>query len=311
MIHFLRSLASSRLAAPLFLAALLAGCAATAPAPVRDTTPPPPVAPAPAPAPAGPTAPAAAVPTQPVHIVRPGDTLRGIARQYGVPVKDLVAWNGLTDPNQIHVGQELRVGPPVDAVAQPIPIGEGVDVQPVRPPAENGALVVKLEPKGGKQPYSDEAWAMIQPRSTLPPVAPVPPVPPPVVPDVPKPAPTDPVWLWPATGQVVGTFDEATNKGLDIAGKPGDPVLAAAGGKVVYSGSGLRGYGKLVIIKHDANYLTAYAHNQQLLVKEGDSVAKGQKIAELGSTDADRPKLHFEIRKQGRPVDPMKYLPAR
>lgn len=296
MIHSVKS-ASLKFFGPVLLAALLSACAATGRAPVRDTTPPPSTQ-APSEAPTNGA-------KQPVHVVRPGDTLMGIARLYGVTARDLVVWNNLTDPNQIHVGRELRVGPPADAVAQPIAIGEPVEVQPVKPGSEANSVLVKQDPKGGKQPYSDEAWASIQPRSTLPPVVPPP------APEADKPAATDPVWLWPVSGQVIGTFDEAANKGLDIAGKPGDPVVASAGGKVVYSGSGLRGYGKLVIIKHDANYLTAYAHNQQLLVKEGESVTKGQKIAELGSTDADRPKLHFEIRKQGRPVDPMKYLPAR
>jgi lipoprotein NlpD len=110
---------------------------------------------------------------------------------------------------------------------------------------------------------------------------------------------------------VLAGFDEAKNNGLDFAGKAGDPVMAAADGKVVYAGSGLRGYGNLVILKHNNTYLTAYAHNQTLLVKEDQAVQKGQRIAEMGSTDADRVKLHFEIRKQGKPVDPTKYLPSR
>jgi lipoprotein NlpD len=118
-------------------------------------------------------------------------------------------------------------------------------------------------------------------------------------------------FAWPHTGQVLAGFDEAKNKGLDFAGKAGDPVLAAADGKVVYAGSGLRGYGNLVILKHNNTYLTAYAHNQSLLVKEDQAVVKGQRIAEMGSSDADRVKLHFEIRKQGKPVDPSKYLPSR
>jgi lipoprotein NlpD len=116
-------------------------------------------------------------------------------------------------------------------------------------------------------------------------------------------------WIWPASGKVVGTFSEGGAKGIDIAGKAGDPVLAVSDGKVVYSGTGLRGYGKLVIVKHSSTYLTAYAHNQKILVKEGQSVVKGQKIAEMGNTDADQVKLHFEVRKQGRPVDPLKHLP--
>jgi lipoprotein NlpD len=109
----------------------------------------------------------------------------------------------------------------------------------------------------------------------------------------------------------VASFDEAKNKGLDIAGKAGDPVLAAADGRVVYAGAGLRGYGNLIIVQHNKTYLTAYAHNQTLLVREDQSVRKGQKIAEMGSSDADRVKLHFEVRKQGRPVDPAKVLPNR
>jgi lipoprotein NlpD len=121
----------------------------------------------------------------------------------------------------------------------------------------------------------------------------------------------DVAMLWPASGTVVATFDEVKNKGVDIAGKLGDPVNAVADGRVVYAGAGLRGYGNLIILKHNDTYLTAYAHNQTLLVKEDQSVRKGQKIAEMGNSDADRVKLHFEVRKQGKPVDPLKYLPAK
>lgn len=118
-------------------------------------------------------------------------------------------------------------------------------------------------------------------------------------------------WVWPGNGPVLAGFDEVKNKGLDIGGSAGDAVVAAADGKVVYSGSGLRGYGNLIILKHNSTYLTAYAHNQTLLVKEDQVVKKGQKIAEMGSSDTDRVKLHFEVRKQGKPVDPSKYLSAR
>ena len=120
-----------------------------------------------------------------------------------------------------------------------------------------------------------------------------------------------PGFIWPASGTLLAGFDEARNKGFDISGKAGDPVLAAADGRVVYAGAGLRGYGNLIILKHNNIFLTAYAHNQALLVKEDQSVRKGQKIAEMGSTDADRVKLHFEVRRQGKPVDPARYLPAR
>lgn len=115
---------------------------------------------------------------------------------------------------------------------------------------------------------------------------------------------------WPARGNLLASFDEAKNKGFDIAGKAGDPVLASADGRVVYAGSGLRGYGNLIILKHNNTYLTAYAHNQSLLVKDDQVVKRGQKIAEMGSSDADQVKLHFEIRRQGKPVDPAKYLPT-
>lgn len=284
-------LSSLRRVLPLIaVVALLSACSAMAPAPVRDGKPPPEGAPA-------------SVTPEGVHIVRPGDTLMGIARLYGVTAKDLALWNTLTDPNQLQVGQEVRVAPPGGTVVQPIAIAQPVEVQPIGPGTAIVGTPIKQEPKGGKRPYTDEAWAALQP-------APVAPPPVSVTADPAKGGPAS-VWRWPVLGRVIATFDEATNKGVDIAGKPGDPVSAAAGGKVVYSGSGLRGYGKLVIIKHDADYLSAYAHNQQLLVKEGESVNQGQKIAELGSTDSDRPKLHFEIRKQGRPVDPLKYLPVR
>jgi lipoprotein NlpD len=118
-------------------------------------------------------------------------------------------------------------------------------------------------------------------------------------------------WIWPSSGPIITSFDEARYKGLAITGKAGDPVLAAADGRVVYAGSGLRGYGNLVIVKHNNTYLTAYAHNRTLLVKEDQPVRRGQKIAEMGSSDTDRVQLHFEIRRLGKPVDPARLLPQR
>lgn len=117
-------------------------------------------------------------------------------------------------------------------------------------------------------------------------------------------------FVWPAKGTLLAGFSEPSNKGLDIGGKPGDPVIAAAAGQVLYTGTGIRGFGKLIVIRHDNGFSSVYAHNRQILVKEGQSVARGQRIAELGDSDADRPKLHFEIRKSGKPVDPMRYLPG-
>ena len=265
---------------------MLAGCAVQEPAPVRDMT----------------QAPDDARPGglhADYHIVQPGDTLMGIGRSYGHSVSDLVAWNTIANPNQLYVGQELRVAPPADgteAVATTRPVDMGAEASP------DDDVPVVDEPRGGSEPYSDEAWAAVSPDARPSDEVEV---------DEPPVAADDAAWLWPSSGELLAQFDESTNKGIDIGGEPGDAVIASADGSVVYSGSGLRGYGKLVIIKHDDDYLTAYAHNQALLVQEGDSVTQGQQIAELGSTDADSPKLHFEIRRQGRPVDPMQYLPAR
>lgn len=184
-----------------------------------------------------------------------------------------------------------------------------------------GEGAIKSEPLGRKLPYTPENVALLQRAEAQPRPVPAPLAAPATAPAV-APAQEPAVkpdaaaddedkvdWGWPARGQIIAGFSEASNKGLDIAGKPGDPVIASAPGRVVYSGSGLRGYGKLVIIKHNKTYLSAYAHNREILVKEGQSVVKGQKIAEVGNTDSDRPKLHFEIRKLGKPVDPAKYLP--
>ncbi len=205
------------------------------------------------------------------YTVQRGDTLTRIALDHGQSWRDLATWNQLSNAHLIEVGQVLRVSPP-GAVTEP----SGVVVQPIGPTAQAA------------------------PKPT-PPASP------------PAPAANDSglSFAWPANGTVIGTFDEVKNKGLDIAGQAGDPVLAAADGQVVYAGAGLRGYGNLIILKHNNTFLTAYAHNQSLLVKEDQQVRRGQKIAEMGKTDADRVKLHFEIRRQGKPVDPAKFLPAR
>ena len=193
-------------------------------------------------------------------------------------------------------------------------------VRPITPPggtpagAPSAPAGTITEPRGDKRPYSDEALAQAQGQATAKPAAASPAPKPTDKPAEPKPAieSDDVAWGWPAAGRVIGAFsDSGANKGLDIAAKVGDPVLAAGPGKVVYSGQGLRGYGRLVIIKHNNTYLSAYAHNSNLLVKEGQLVTKGQRIAEAGNSDSDVPKLHFEIRRQGKPVDPAKFLPER
>jgi len=214
------------------------------------------------------------------YTVKPGDTLLKIALEHGQSFRDLANWNQLDNPNRIEVGQVLRVMAPLsgEVVIKPVP-KPVVAVAPVDQPAETAAPAPT-------------------PAATAAPVAPA----------APEPATN---WIWPVNGSVVAGFDEVKNKGIDLAGKAGEPVLAVADGRVVYVGAGLRGYGNLIILKHDNVFLTAYAHNRALLVKEDQTVLKGQKIAEMGNSDADRVKLHFEVRRQGKPVDPLKHLPAR
>lgn len=258
------------------------------------------------------------------YTVKPGDTLIRIGLDTGQNWRDIARWNQLDNPNVIEVGQVLRVTPP--GAAAPLESG-GVVARPI--PAPAGAPVASsLPPLAGAspQPAAPAASTVASPPSTTavttagtavgaasaasaPAGAPAAPIaaarPPATAPD------DDLAFIWPAAGQVVAGFDEARNKGLDIAGRAGEPVVAAADGRVVYAGAGLRGYGNLVIVKHNNTYLTAYAHNQTLLVKEDQTVRRGQKIAEMGNSDADRVKLHFEIRRQGKPVDPARYLPER
>jgi len=255
---------------------------------------------------------------QEFHVVEKGDTLNRIAQRFGYTWQEVAAWNNMTDPNQLAVGQRIRVAPPGGGAVTVTPItpsGPSIGSTPTSspeagPPAAPSAQApsVKRTPVGGVQVYSDEAWkAANEARPATPPQ--------PSAPEAPESATSSPdlsaPWIWPTNGKVLSNFADGKTKGIDIAGKPGDDVLASSAGRVVYAGAGLRGYGKLVIIKHNADFLSAYAHNQTLLVKEGQSVTKGQKIAELGDTDADRPKLHFEIRRRGKPVDPLKYLPNR
>lgn len=225
--------------------------------------------------------------------VRPGDTLYRIALESGQSPRDVQAWNNLSNPNLIEVGQVLRVIPPVVATAAvpaaaPAAAPTGVTATPVAP----GAVAAR--------PLDGTAGTAATPAAA------------PAAASAPAPAGADDItFLWPAQGQVVANFDEAKNKGISIAGRIGDPVVAAADGRVVYAGAGLRGYGNLIILKHNNTYLTAYAHNQALLVREDQAVRQGQKIAEMGSSDADRVKLHFEVRRQGKPVDPLGFLPKR
>lgn len=323
----------------LFIATVLFGCASNVPAPVVErgqsarspvvttsvpTTPPQPLEPG-------------------MYRVKKGDTLYAIALDHGQSYRDLAAWNSLTDPNRIEIDQVLRVYPPGEtpavnddqavATAQPVhlgtaPLAVAGDAVNHTPVTADQAL--KRGPKGGKRPYSPEALAALQaeavaaatpstsatPSSPAAPPSPIPAAAPAPAaatsPAKPPAATTDSVdWGWPVPGKVIAGFNEANNKGLDIAGRMGEPVLAAAAGKVILVSSALRGYGNFVIVKHNKSFLSVYAHNSRILVKEEQAVKKGQKIAEIGNSDADQTKLHFEIRQQGKPVDPAQFLPAR
>jgi len=226
--------------------------------------------------------------------VRPGDTLYRIALESGQAWRDVQAWNNLANPNLIEVGQVLRVAPPATTGTAVAP-GTAPTTVTAAPVAAPGVVARPLT--AGNSPA---------PATTLPPVPAAP------APSEPPVASAEELqFVWPAQGPVIAPFDEAKNKGVAISGRVGDPIVAAADGRVVYAGAGLRGYGNLIILKHNNTYLTAYAHNQALLVREDQAVRQGQKIAEMGSSDADRVKLHFEVRRLGKPVDPLVHLPKR
>ena len=317
-------------------ATMLGGCASTEPAPVLDRTPqakPPPRVAVAKPEPvvvAKPDAGAGVIVTPlpssdgatPSYAVKPGDTLFSIAKSNGASVRDLAAWNNIDDPSNISVGQQLRLTPPGGVTATPVKPPSAVADKPavIEAPPVAAAPNMKTQPLGQRIPYSEQAYAQMKSPGAAKPemradaktevkLEPVPDRKPAAKAEAPR-ADGDLDWSWPAEGKVIGNFNESSNKGIAIAGKRGQPVHASAAGRVIYSGAGIRGLGKLVVIRHNRNYQSVYAHNDTLLVKEGQNVSKGQPIAEMGNSDADQVKLHFEIRHQGRPVDPIKLLPA-
>jgi lipoprotein NlpD len=262
------------------------------------------------------------------YTVKKGDTLFHIALEFGQNYRDLVAWNNLANPNDIKIDQVLRVLPPTvetggSAQTNSVTTTSGIEVRSLSspPPAQANMAPNKIGPLANKLPYSEAVLAELQkpdsPNYTVSALSaaeanvgekPI---------DKSIDANTAAnnedkaiAWIWPADGKVVTTFEDG-KKGIDIAGKLGQQVLAASSGKVMYAGSGIRGYGNLVIVKHTNNLLSAYAYNRAILVKEGQTVNKGDRIAEMGNSDTDAVKLHFEIRQQGKPVDPTKFLPNR
>lgn len=232
------------------------------------------------------------------YTIKPGDTLIRIGLETGQSWRDIAGWNGIDNPNRIEVGQVIRIVAPVGESAV-VASAQGNGMTAAKPVTSSR---IEARPVDGRTPAASSASSASAPAATA--STPV------VVTPEPRGA-DEPAWAWPASGPTIAQFEEGKRKGLVIGGKAGDPVLAAGDGRVVYAGSGLRGYGNLIIIKHSGDYLTAYAHNQALLVKEDQAVRKGQKIAEMGATDAERVQLHFEIRKQGKPIDPSRQLPAR
>ncbi len=234
--------------------------------------------------------------------VRKGDTLIGISLDHGVSWRDLADWNSIANPNLIEVDQLLRVRPPTGAgriasapaaapatsAAAPAAASGATEVRPIAPQTQ-----APVKPASAAQPSAPQSPAVSQTAGSS--VA----------------ASASPALSWPSNGRVIAQFADPGYKGIAFSGQEGDPVLAAGDGRVVYSGSGLRGYGNLVIVKHEGDFLTAYAHNRKILVSEGQAIKRGQQIAELGSTDSEIPKLHFEVRLSGKPVDPMRYLAQR
>jgi len=307
---FVQGVLKRRTALGLSCLALLMGCAPGTRAPILDLSEG--ASPALRPATSSPgTSQSTEPPVRPgtdnnTYVVKPGDTLYGIARATHTSVDSLLRWNDVTDPAQLRAGQVLRLNnpamatstKPVRATSKPEPSS----VTP-RPAQERASPPVRATPK----PVPSRPQAAPVPASTA-----TPPVSSTTRP-APAPQPVDAgtiQWAWPASGNVIQAFS-ATTKGIDIAGASGDPVRAAADGKVMYSGNGVRGLGNLLIINHQGGFITAYAHNRTLLVKAGQEVKRGAKIAELGQTDTISPRLHFEVRRQGTPVNPLQYLPKR
>jgi lipoprotein NlpD len=301
-----------------------AGCASevVAPAPVVDRS---------APSSGAPKRPAVQPPQAGggVHVVARGETLYSIALEHGVDYRELAQWNRLEDAAKIRVGQVLRLTPSSESAAAPrsgpaagVQVGAAPGAGPVESRSlDAGATSVrptqidpsaKSSPKALRLPYSKENLALLSRSDGAPAVATAAPTRADSKPEAPKPS-VDPdaiEFIWPAKGRLLAGFSEPGNRGVDIGGRIGDPVVAAAPGRVMYTGTGIRGYGKLIVIRHENGFNSVYAHNREVLVKEGQTVARGQKIAELGDSDSDKPKLHFEIRKSGKPVDPLKYLPG-
>lgn len=238
------------------------------------------------------------IPASNQYVVRQGDTLYGIAWEYGLDYRVLAKINNINSSYKIFPGQQLFLTKSKKTAGKSVSTNSNQKVSNHKP--SKGKTAVKTPPNSVKIPSPSIKKDNSKPVHAVHNVK-----------EKQKKSVTN--WRWPVKGILVGKFSESANgnKGIDIAAKPGDKVHAVADGKVVYSGNGLRGYGNLIIIKHDKDYLSAYAHNQHLYVKENDLVKAGQVIADIGKSGAARYMLHFEIRFRGTPVDPLKYLPKQ
>lgn len=270
----------------LLAAMLFAGCAAQPPAPVADRSIP------------------ANGDESGFRVVIPGDTLYSIAWEAGHDYKELAAWNDIAAPYRLYPGQRLRLNPPAETRQPSAAEGKKKSVTPKKEPEKEqkkGQKQKKETKKGSARTPANKKTAQL-----------------PITKKIPRPSSVRQAsadfgpWVWPADGKILNyPSPNATNKGLDIAGTRAQKIRAAAPGRVVYVGDSLRGYGLLIIVKHDEEFLSAYAHNDKVYVKEGDVIKRGDKIADMGSSGADRVKLHFEIRRRGVPVDPLQYLPKK
>lgn len=254
------------------------------------------------------------------HTVRKGETLYAIAWLYGLDYRLIAAWNTLSSPHLIYPGQSLTLAGPPLPQAQPS-IGDDVPRQVSKTATDAGTVPVAPSTPEPTKPQS--ATATAKPESTVESASEAPPTP--AAADAESPGEISipendeldlfdtardiDVWVWPTSGKVIGRFEKSGRNGIDINGRRGQSVIAASDGRVVYSGGGLIGYGKLIILKHNKRFLSAYAHNAEILIKEGDIVKGGQSIARMGSAGSNQVKLHFEIRRDGKPVNPLRYLP--
>lgn len=272
----------------LVLLLVLAGCASRSPAPIEDRQ----------------TRAATAVPAANSYLVQRGDTLYSIAFRFGLDYRDVAAANGVRPPYTIYPGQRLSLigGQASSYAARPQPAAPPTPASRAEQVVPPPATVVRPDPAPSPIVTAPSSPA----ATTVVPAAPVPATPAPRPPLAPVTA-----WRWPAAGPVTRGYSATVHKGIDIGGRRGDAVLAAAAGEVVYAGTGIVGFGELLIVKHDDVYLSAYGHNDRLLVAEGELVNVGQQIAEKGSSGTDTVKLHFEIRQEGKPIDPLRLLPPR